>query len=415
MDEKLKQVSEIVKEYGQEHLLDAYNRIQDEDEKQAFLNSILTIDFKKIKELYEEKNEKPSFEGSKIEPIQYVDKSKMEKNEYDECLKIGEEAIKSGKLAIVTMAGGQGTRLGHSGPKGTFDLGLDSHKSIFEILTDTIKEAREKYSVDIPWYIMTSEENNADTVNFFEKNNYFGYPKACVTFFKQGKLPMVDTEGKILINEEGKIKEAADGHGGIFNSLLKEGMIYDLKARNIEWVFIGGVDNVLVKPVDPVLIGLSIKKNVLAAGKSIVKANPHEKVGVFCKRNGKPSVVEYSEISEEMAEELDENGELKYGESHILCNLFSLKSIEKISEMNLPYHIAFKKAKYIDKDGNLIVPEKPNAYKFEAFLFDAFESLEDIAILRVKREEEFAPVKNAEGTDSPETARKLYMDFHNNK
>lgn len=415
MDEKLKQVSEIVKEYGQEHLLDAYNRIQDEDEKQAFLNSILTIDFKKIKELYEEKNEKPSFEGSKIEPIQYVDKSKMEKNEYDECLKIGEEAIKSGKLAIVTMAGGQGTRLGHSGPKGTFDLGLDSHKSIFEILTDTIKEAREKYSVDIPWYIMTSEENNADTVNFFEKNNYFGYPKACVTFFKQGKLPMVDTEGKILINEEGKIKEAADGHGGIFNSLLKEGMIYDLKARNIEWVFIGGVDNVLVKPVDPVLIGLSIKKNVLAAGKSIVKANPHEKVGVFCKRNGKPSVVEYSEISEEMAEELDENGELKYGESHILCNLFSLKSIERISEMNLPYHIAFKKAKYIDKDGNLIVPEKPNAYKFEAFLFDAFESLEDIAILRVKREEEFAPVKNAEGTDSPETARKLYMDFHNNK
>lgn len=415
MDEKLKQVSEIVKEYGQEHLLDAYNRIQDEDEKQAFLNSILTIDFKKIKELYEEKNEKPSFEGSKIEPIQYVDKSKMEKNEYDECLKIGEEAIKSGKLAIVTMAGGQGTRLGHSGPKGTFDLGLDSHKSIFEILTDTIKEAREKYSVDIPWYIMTSEENNADTVNFFEKNNYFGYPKSCVTFFKQGKLPMVDTEGKILINEEGKIKEAADGHGGIFNSLLKEGMIYDLKARNIEWVFIGGVDNVLVKPVDPVLIGLSIKKNVLAAGKSIVKANPHEKVGVFCKRNGKPSVVEYSEISEEMAEELDENGELKYGESHILCNLFSLKSIERISEMNLPYHIAFKKAKYIDKDGNLIVPEKPNAYKFEAFLFDAFESLEDIAILRVKREEEFAPVKNAEGTDSPETARKLYMDFHNNK
>ena len=305
--------------------------------------------------------------------------------------------------------------MGHSGPKGTFDLGLDSHKSIFEILTDTIKEAREKYSVDIPWYIMTSEENNADTVNFFEKNNYFGYPKSCVTFFKQGKLPMVDTEGKILINEEGKIKEAADGHGGIFNSLLKEGMIYDLKARNIEWVFIGGVDNVLVKPVDPVLIGLSIKKNVLAAGKSIVKANPHEKVGVFCKRNGKPSVVEYSEISEEMAEELDENGELKYGESHILCNLFSLKSIERISEMNLPYHIAFKKAKYIDKDGNLIVPEKPNAYKFEAFLFDAFESLEDIAILRVKREEEFAPVKNAEGTDSPETARKLYMDFHNNK
>ncbi len=413
MDEKLKQVKEIVTEYGQEQLLDAYNRIEDDEEKQAFLNSILTIDFKRIKELYEGRNETATYAESKIEPIEYVDKSKMSEEEYEECLKIGTELIKSGKLAIVTMAGGQGTRLGHSGPKGTFDLGLDSHKSIFEILTDTIKEAREQYNVDIPWYIMTSEENNAATVSFFEKNNYFGYPKSCITFFKQGKLPMVSTEGKILIDEKEKIKEAADGHGGIFNSLLKEGMVYDMKARNIEWVFIGGVDNVLVKPVDPVLIGLSVKKNVLAAGKSIVKANPHEKVGVFCKRNGRPSVVEYSEISEEMAEELDENGELKYGESHILCNLFSLKAIDNISKMKLPYHIAFKKAKYIDKDGNLVVPEKPNAYKFEAFLFDAFESLDDIAILRVKREEEFAPVKNAQGTDSPETARKLYTDFHN--
>lgn len=413
MDEKLKQVKEIVKEYNQEQLLKAYDRIEDPKQKQEFLDSILTIDFKRIKEMYEERNEKPSFTDSKIEPIDYIDKSKMSEEDYEKCLELGTNAIKSGKLAIVTMAGGQGTRLGHTGPKGTYDLGLESHKSIFEILTDTIKEAKEQYNVDIPWYIMTSEENNQDTVDFFEKHNYFGYPKNCVTFFKQGKLPMLSTDGKLLINEKGKIKEAADGHGGIFNSLLREGMIYDMKARNIEWVFIGGVDNVLVKPVDPVLIGLSIKKNVKAAGKSIVKANPHEKVGVFCKRNGRPSVVEYSEISEEMAEELDKNGELKYGESHILCNLFSLEAIDKISEMKLPYHIAFKKAKYIDEDGNLVNPDKPNAYKFEAFLFDAFESLDALVILRVKREEEFAPVKNAEGTDSPETARELYINFHN--
>ena len=413
MDEKLKQVEEIVKEYNQEQLLKAYDRIEDPKQKQEFLDSILTIDFKRIKEMYEKRNEKPSFKDSKIEPIDYIDKSKMSEEDYEKCLELGTNAIKSGKLAIVTMAGGQGTRLGHTGPKGTYDLGLESHKSIFEILTDTIKEAREQYNVDIPWYIMTSEENNKDTVDFFEKHNYFGYPKNCVTFFKQGKLPMLSTDGKLLINEKGKIKEAADGHGGIFNSLLREGMIYDMKARHIEWVFIGGVDNVLVKPVDPVLIGLSIKKNVKAAGKSIVKANPHEKVGVFCKRNGRPSVVEYSEISEEMAEELDKNGELKYGESHILCNLFSLEAIDKISEMKLPYHIAFKKAKYIDEDGNLVNPDKPNAYKFEAFLFDAFESLDSLAILRVKREEEFAPVKNAEGTDSPETARELYINFHN--
>lgn len=412
MDEKLKQVEQTLAKYGQEQLLDEYNRLTDKKEKQDFLDSILTIDFNQVKTLYENSKEKPSFMDSKIEPIDYTDKSKLSKEEYEKYKAIGEKKIKEGKLAVVTMAGGQGTRLGHSGPKGTYDLGLDTHKSIFEILTDTLNKARKKYEVDIPWYIMTSEENNKPTVEFFKQHNFFGYPEKCVTFFKQGKLPMLSTDGKILIDENGKIKEAADGHGGIFQSMLRDGVIYDMKARGIEWVFIGGVDNVLVKPVDAVLIGLAEDKNVLAAGKSLVKANPQEKVGVFCKRNGKPSVIEYSEITPEMAAETNENGELKYGESHILCNLFNIKAIEKISQMNLPYHIAFKKAKYIDNNGNLVVPDKPNAYKFESFLFDAFESLDDLAIMRVKREEEFAPVKNAEGVDSPETARKLYLDFH---
>ena len=412
MDEKLKQVEQILKKYGQEQLLDGYNRLPGEKEKQDFLNSILTVDFNQIEKLFASCKESKDFSNSKIEPIDYVDKSKLSKEDYEKYEKIGSKKIKEGKLAVVTMAGGQGTRLGHTGPKGTYDLGLDTHKSIFEILCDTLKEAREKYKVDIPWYIMTSDENNAETEDFFKKNNYFGYPEKCITFFKQGKLPMLSTEGKVLLNENGEIKEAADGHGGIFQSMLKDGVIYDMKARGIEWVFIGGVDNVLVKMVDAVLIGLAEEKHVLAAGKSIVKAGPKEKVGVFCKKNGKPSVIEYSEISEEMAAETTADGELKYGESHILCNLFNIKAIEKISKMELPYHVAFKKAKYLDKDGNVVSPTEPNAYKFEAFLFDAFESLDDMAILRVKREDEFAPVKNAEGVDSPETARKLYIDFH---
>ena len=412
MDEKLKQVEQILKKYGQEQLLDGYNRLPGEKEKQDFLNSILTVDFNQIEKLYASCKESKDFSNSKIEPIDFVDKSKLSKEEYEKYEKIGSKKIKEGKLAVVTMAGGQGTRLGHTGPKGTYDLGLDTHKSIFEILCDVLKKAREKYKVDIPWYIMTSNENNAETEAFFKKNNYFGYPEKCITFFKQGKLPMLSTEGKVLLNENGEIKEAADGHGGIFQSMLKDGVIYDMKARGIEWVFIGGVDNVLVKMVDAVLIGLAEEKHVLAAGKSIVKAGPKEKVGVFCKKNGKPSVIEYSEISEEMAAETTADGELKYGESHILCNLFNIKAIEKISKMELPYHVAFKKAKYLDKDGNVVSPTEPNAYKFEAFLFDAFESLDDMAILRVKREDEFAPVKNAEGVDSPETARKLYIDFH---
>ena len=167
--------------------------------------------------------------------------------------------------------------------------------------------------------------------------------------------------------------------------------------------------------VDPLLTGIAIDKNFLAAGKSVVKNNPKEKVGVFCKKNNKPSVIEYTEITDEMAEKVDENGELLYGESHILCNLFNIKAIEEIAKNKLPYHSAFKKAKYIDKNGVIVVPTEPNAYKFESFIFDAFEKLNDMAILRVKREEEFAPVKNAEGVDSPETASKLYKEYIKNK
>lgn len=169
---------------------------------------------------------------------------------------------------------------------------------------------------------------------------------------------------------------------------------------------------VYVKMVDPVLMGIAIQKHVTAAGKSVVKSNPGEKVGVFCKKNGRPSVVEYTEIPKEMAEAKDERGELIYGESHILCNLFNIDAVERMGTKPLPYHSAFKKATYIDKNGNKVVPDGPNAYKFEAFLFDAFGELDDMAILRVKREEEFAPVKNASGVDSPETARELYRKFY---
>ncbi len=411
MEEKYLAAEEKVKKYGQEHLLSQYNKLT-EEKKAQLLNEILTLDFQQIEELYKRINTTVDFNNSKIEPINYTDKSSLSEQELKKYEEIGLKQIKEGKLAVVTMAGGQGTRLGHNGPKGTFDIGLDSHKPIFEILCDTLKNAQKKYGIYVTWYIMTSAENNGDTVKFFEEHNYFGYPKDKVIFFIQGKLPMIDPNGKILIGKDGLIKQAADGHGGIFLSMKKNGIIYDMKTRGVEWVFIGGVDNVLVNMVDPVLLGLATDKKMLAAGKSVVKANPQEKVGVFCKRNGKPSVVEYSEISPEMAEATDKNGELIYGESHILCNLFSIEAIEKISKNTLPYHSAFKKAEYIDENGNLISSDKPNAYKFEAFLFDAFETLNDMAILRVKREEEFAPVKNAEGEDSPETARKLYKEFH---
>ncbi len=412
MVEKIIRAKEILEKYGQEHLLKFYSELSDE-KKSKLLDDILTIDFKQLQELYESTKTKQNYENGKIEPIAYKSKENLTKEELNKYTAIGEEAIRKGKLAVVTMAGGQGTRLGHSGPKGTYDIGLASHKSIFEILCDNFKEAQEKYQVTIPWYLMTSEENNDDTIAFFEQNNYFGYPKEAVKFFKQGTLPMIDTNGKVLLNEEKMIKQAADGHGGVFEAIRKNGIIYDMSQKGIEWVFISGVDNVLVKPIDAVLTGLATDEGMLMAAKSIVKAGPDEKVGVFCKKDGKPYVVEYIDISEEMANQRNENGELVYGESHILCNQFNIKILEKLASNKLPYHVAFKKASYINENGEIVKPEQPNAYKFESFLFDAFSLLPDIAILRVKREEEFAPVKNATGVDSAESARELYNKFHN--
>lgn len=413
METNLENIKAILKKYGQEHLLNHYETL-DDVHKKTLLEEIEAIDFELMNKLYEGTKGEKVENKDEITPIEYLDKFKLgDKFKYYE--EIGKKLIKQGQLAVVTMAGGQGTRLGHNGPKGTYDIGLDSHKSLFELLCDSIKAEGKKYGVTIPWFIMTSKENNKETIEFFKENKYFGYEKdKNLFFFVQGELPMMDTEGKILIGEDGLVKLAADGHGGVYESLVKSGMTEKMRELGVKWVFVGGVDNCLAKMVDPVLMGIAVDKNVTVACKSVVKANPQEKVGVFCKRNGKPGIVEYTEITEEMANATSDDGELLYGEANILANLFSIEAVERMGAEPLPYHMAFKKAKYLDKDGKLVEPTSPNAYKFEAFLFDSFSEVDEMAIMRVKREEEFAPVKNADsaGVDCPKTAKELYENFY---
>ena len=262
---------------------------------------------------------------------------------------------------------------------------------------------------------MTSNENNDDTVNFLEENNYFGYEKQNIRIFKQDELPLLTTEGKVLIDEDKTIKKASNGNGGIFNSMKKNAVIDDMEKKGIEWIFIGSVDNVLLKNVDVLLIGLTVSRNNLIGTRTVSKKNPEEKVGVFCKENNKIRVIEYTELPKEMAMAKDEDGDLVYGESHIMCNLFNIEAVKKCSLENLEYHVALKKASFLDENGNLVIPDKPNAYKFEKFIFDNFKLFDDITILRGKREEDFAPVKNKTGEDSPETARKLYENYWKNK
>ena len=411
--DKEQEAIELLKEYNQNHIINLLKKL-DEVKKQELIEQINSIDFRQIMELYDNTKKEIEIKENKIESIDYLDKAKLSKEQKEKFDTLGEEIIRSGKYAVVTMAGGQGTRLGHNGPKGTFKLDVyGKGKYLFEILKDNLEEANRKYNTVIPWYIMTSKENNQATVDFLEKHNYFGYPKEAVTIFTQSELPLVDTEGKLLISKDMKIKEASDGNGGTYSSLRASGCLADMKNKGIEWVFIGSVDNALLKMADVTLLGMAIDKGVQIASKSVVKANPHEKVGVFCKMNGHPKVIEYTELPEKMAEEVDSDGELRYGESHIMCNLFNIDAIEKISKEPLIYHSAFKKNSYIDEDGKEVIPTEPNSYKFESFIFDAFEFFDDIAILRGKREDDFAPVKNRDGVDSPKTAKELYEKFWN--
>lgn len=380
-----------LKKYKQEHIIDTINQL-DGVKKQELINQVLQIDFDEITKLYQKTKIKDTINSNKITPIEYIDKEKISKNEKEELQKIGEQIIKKDEYAVVTMAGGQGTRLGFDGPKGTFKLDIgENGKYIFEILTENLRKAKKLYNTLPYWYIMTSVQNNRQTVEFFEEHKYFGYDKEKVKFFKQGTIPMVTEQGKLVI-EDNNIKTASNGNGGVYLALKKEKMIEDMKSKNIKFVYICGVDNIMVNPIDPIFIGLTINNNMQIASKSVVKAYPEEKVGVFCKRDGKPGIVEYIELSEEMRHKCNDIGELVYGEANIISHLLTIEAIEKIANQNLEYHLAIKKG----------------LYKFETFIFDGFKYLSDMLVMRVKRDEEFAPIKNKEGIDSPETAKKIY-------
>lgn len=401
---KIEEARRILEENGQGHI-----KVKNEE----LADQILHIDFERLKTLDEEITHPCcTCNIEDISPVKAINPDKKDKKELEEYIKIGENVVKSGHFAIGIMAGGQGTRLGHNGPKGTFKLELNGEtKSLFEIIVDKLKDAYEKYNVYLNCYIMTSPENNKETVAFFEKNNYFNYPKEYIKFFMQEDLPLLNKKGKLILGEDGLIKLASEGNGGIFYSMAKKGIIDDMKSKNIKWIFIGSVDNLLVKYVDTLLLGLAIKQNVNIATRTVIKNSPNERVGVLCKKNGKVKVIEYTEVPKEMMVATDEAGEFLYGESHIMCNLFSLEAIEKASTKELKYHVAVKKIKYIDENGKLVNPTEPNCYKFEKFVFDSFGLFDEIAILRGKREEDFAPIKNAEGQDSPETAQKLYENY----
>lgn len=405
---ELNQIVEVLKKYNQEHLLNFWSEL-DEKQKKSLQNQLNSIDFAKVDKLYRSLKTISIPQGEVVEPLDYFIKSELSVKERRRLENQGTAILKAGQYAIVTMAGGQGTRLGHKGPKGTFELNLFPKKeSLFEILANKIKKANKRYKIRIPWYIMTSETNNNDTISFFESKNYFGYDKEMIKFFVQNKLPLVDTNGKILLSETYRVHEASNGNGNLFESLKENNMISDMKNRGIKWIFVSGIDNILVKVADPIFLALTINNGTEIGAKTIFKKDPYSRDWVFCKKNSKPAMLGYERITDEITN-ANLNGRFLYREINILCHLFSIDALEKISNMDLPYHRATKKNTYINEEGMKIVPEVPNSYKFETFIFDAFRFFDNITLLRVQEQKEFAPIKDPVGIYSPDTATKLYL------
>lgn len=408
MDNFLK-AKEILKKYNQEHLLSFYDELDDE-QKEFLVNQILRINFKQIFDLYEASKTDEVIPCNLIEPLPYFDKARLNHDEKNLYMALGETCIKENSFAVVTMAGGQGTRLGYKGPKGTFELDIVPKKSLFEILCDNLKKANAKYNVTIPWYIMTSIYNDEATKKFFEDKNFFGYPKDSIKFFTQSQLPLIDITENLILEETYKIKEASNGNGDVFEALKKHGMLQDMKNRNIKWVFFSGVDNVILDIVDPILIGLTVKNNAHISSKTLFKEDANSPDWIFAKRNGKPAIINSSHLSNDMKIAKNQNGYDLYREINMLAHLFSIDSLELITNKSLPYHRAFKKNTFVNDEGMKQIPEKPNTFKFETFIFDAFSYFDDMVLLRVNKKDEFAPIKDFNGPHNPEVAKDLYLN-----
>lgn len=391
-----------ISQYKQEHILKFYEKLNDE-QRDTLEKQLAAFDWSLLDLLKE--NSKISNRGQ-FEPISVLKADEIKKNKNIYEIK-GMQAIRRGEVAAVLLAGGQGSRLGYDGPKGTLNVGKTKKLYIFEILMNDLIQVTRKAGMLIHIYIMTSEINNNQTVAFFEEHEYFGYPKDYVHFYVQEMIPTVDFAGKLLMSDMDSLAYSPNGNGGWYSSLRKSGLLSHVYHNNIKWLNVFSVDNVLQKIVDPIFVGATYDANVTCGAKVIRKNNPDEKVGVLCYENGVPSIVEYYDLKDEMANLKDENGDLLYGYGVILNYLFQVDNLERMYENKLPVHLAKKKIPYVTADGEKVSPNEENGYKFEYLVLDMIQYMDTCLPYEVIREEEFAPIKNRVGIDSLESAQIL--------
>ena len=397
---------------GQGHVFAFFDRLAP-DQQRRLLEEAAEIDLGEIAQLTKTLLGQGAAAGVNLEGLEPAPYEPLPEHGGDaaawaEAKAKGEEALRAGRVAAFTVAGGQGTRLGYNGPKGTFPVTPLKQKTLFQVFAEKIHAAGVRYGRPLHWFIMTSHQNHAATEAFFQENNFFGLERARVHFFRQGRMPAVNFEGKILLESPGSIAMSPDGHGGSLRALGRSGALDVMQREGVDTLSYFQVDNPLVRCIDPAFIGWHLLRGSEMSSKMVPKAYPEEKLGHFCRQNGKLVVIEYSDLPMTMQRETDANGKLRYVAGSIAIHVLDREFIRRMAaggDASLPFHRADKKIPTVAADGSAVKPEKPNGVKFEMFVFDALPFAKNPVVIETRRADDFSPVKNAEGVDSPQTCR----------
>ena len=410
-NKNFEKIKKLLKKHNQSHLLAFWEQLN-AAQRQNLLAQIERLDFSEIDDWVANYIKKPASAAIPVDftPAWFYNFNPAgpeQKRKYAQARELGKELISAGKVAAFVVAGGQGTRLGFDGPKGNFPISPVKNKTLFQIFAETIAAVSEKYQTVCPWYIMTSPLNHAETKEIFRSNGYYGLDEKDIFIFQQDTLPNFSFDGKILLADKDSIACSPDGHGGSLKALYKSGALEDMKRRGIEFISYWQVDNPLINIFDPLFIGLHALDKAEMSSKALIKTGPKEKLGNFCLVDGKVTVIEYSDLPDELAEKRNPDGSLVFELGSIAIHIINRTFVEKLNATGfaLPLHRAVKKIPHIDQQGNFIEPDQPNGIKLESFVFDALPLASKSIILQTLRSEEFAPVKNATGVDSVEITR----------